>query len=504
MHFSAISEWPAVILRELLSHKRKLAFCFAVVTTAIVVVGVYWPVKFEAFSIIYADQQNIIQPLLKGSAEVTRLDADQVKVVRERLYARQLLEQVIDNVSFLKNLSGREKVGAIGRLRGGISVSESGRGYIKIAYRDVSSAHAYEVASELTRAFIEDTAASKREESKDAFGFIDRQVKTYKQQLQEAEERLKIFKSRNTDGTESQVNTRMASLRAAIEELNLDLQESMTRRDELKSQLSQESEILARRFKSDVYRDRLQKAQSELETLRLSYEDTYPDIVSLKLQIDDLKRAMEDSRRQPVDDSAGGAVNPVYEQLRTKLAESEVDVRTLEMRIRSTSQLLAEEQERAQRIAEFQAELSELTRDYDVTRQIYEDMLERKEKARLSMTLDIEGQGVTYKIQEPPFYPTSPSGLRFAHFYLIAPFAGVAAAIGLLVLFIQLDPRVRFASVLEDVLPEGVPMLAAIPQLTSPRERRRTRIEFVKVCLALMLVLMLYIGVAVVRLMGWV
>ena len=424
MPISAISEWPAVILREFLLHKRKLALCFAVVTAVVVGVGLKWPVKFEAYSVIYADQQNIIQPLLRGQAEVTGIDADQVKVVRERLNSRQLLEDVVGNISFTKNLEGRDRIAAIGRLRGGINVSESGRGYIRIAYRDTSTAAAYEVASELTRAFIENTATSKREESRGAFNFIDRQVKTYQQQLQEAEERLKIFKSRNTDGTEAQVTQRIASLRATIESLNLDLQEAITRRDQLQEQLSKENELVARRFRADIYRERLETAQSQLDTLRLSYEDTYPDIVSLKLQIQDLRKAMEDASNQPVDDSRSATVNPVYEQLRSRLSDAEVDISTLRMRISSSEQLMVEEQERAQRIAEFQAELSELTRDYDVTRSIYEDMLERKERARLSMTLDIEGQGVNYKIQEPPFYPNSPTGLRFVHFYLAAPFVG--------------------------------------------------------------------------------
>src|SRR5690625_7848949 len=84
--------------------------------------------------------------------------------------------------------------------------------------------------------------------------------------------------------------------------------------------------------------------------------------------------------------------------------------------MRSLVHLQEREHQRAERVAANQAELSELTRDYNVTRDVYEEMLQRKESARLSMALDVEGQGVSYQIQDPARYPTNPSGLQFIHF----------------------------------------------------------------------------------------
>ncbi len=37
--------------------------------------------------------------------------------------------------------------------------------------------------------------------------------------------------------------------------------------------------------------------------------------------------------------------------------------------------------------AEYPAQFAELTRDYTVTKKIYEDLLDRKEKARMSVAL---------------------------------------------------------------------------------------------------------------------
>ncbi|MFT6249077.1 MAG: hypothetical protein ACJAZQ_002289 [Cognaticolwellia sp.] len=155
--------------------------------------------------------------------------------------------------------------------------------------------------------------------------------------------------------------------------------------------------------------------------------------------------------------------------------------------------LKEEEFERRKRIAERGAEESELTRDYDVTMRIYEDMLERKEKARLSMTLNIEGQGVTYRIQEPALPPLNPVGLRFFHFVLLGPFMGLFGVIGLVVLYVMLDPKIRFPSMLSGL---NVVTLAVIPHVKTPFTKRVVRFDMVLCGILALLIMVAYIGLA--------
>jgi uncharacterized protein involved in exopolysaccharide biosynthesis len=71
---------------------------------------------------------------------------------------------------------------------------------------------------------------------------------------------------------------------------------------------------------------------------------------------------------------------------------AEIEHRTLLNRLNAFNRLLDESYERRKRIANNKAELSELTRDYSVFQMQYEEMLTKKEKARISMELDIQGQ----------------------------------------------------------------------------------------------------------------
>jgi hypothetical protein len=129
-------------------------------------------------------------------------------------------------------------------------------------------------------------------------------------------------------------------------------------------------------------------------------------------------------------------------------------------------------------------------------------MLERKEKARLSMALDVQGQGLNYKIQEPPVYPTVPVGIRFVHFFVAAPILGVLAPIGLIVAFIILDPRIRFVERVEAALPKSVPVLAIIPHITTNQERHEIMAQWRNVVFFMAAVLLIYAIVGATRLLG--
>lgn len=502
MDFSLIFNWIRVLLRELVFSKWLVLFVYAVVSLSILGLGFIWPKTYESKGVIYADRQNIIQPLLEGSAEVTRINTNQLRVVRELIYSPRIMNEVAVNTGIVnKGADPKEIEDLANRIRAKLQVDQQGEEYIVIAYRNVEANQAYTTVSSIIDTFIRLNAESKRQESKSAYQFIDRQVKSYKEQLQKAEERLKNFNASNLDGTVETVNARISGLRTSVEEIKLDLQESVARRNELRAQLSKQSRYVAKSYKSDVYRERLLQAQSQLDTLRLSYEDTYPDIVALKHQISDLRTALNETQNsESRSNSADAGINPLYDELRSNLAEMEVEVRTRTKRLAATELLLENEYQRAQRIAAHQAELAELNRDYDVTRSIYEDMLERKEKARLSMTLDIEGQGVTYKIQDPPAFPLNPVGLRLTHFALAGLVLGGLFGVGLIVAYIVLDPRIRFSNQLSEELVSMT--LGVVPHMSTPITERIWRKDMVVAGFVFFLITATYISIVVLKYIG--
>ncbi|MDG9667869.1 hypothetical protein ONV78_09010 [Hahella sp. CR1] len=492
-----LDQLPKEAFREIRSRKWLSFFVFLAVSFGTLVVGAFWPQQFTARSVIYVDDQNIIRPLMDGSALTTKVK-DHVASVEEVMLSRRVLTRLAEMEDIWGTVkSDAAKEGIISKVRNNVAVKKTGApNFIEIEYKDSNAQRVFDVTRELTQLFIEETENSKREESRNAYEFVDKQVKAYQTQLQASEERLKNFLQDNVDGTAESVGSRISALERQIEEAELALKEAMAQRDALQSQLSGQSRVVRREIADDAYQTRIDELNKKLDSLRLIYLDSYPDIIALKQQIVELEK----QRAEAV--SSGGSstrsessFNPIYQELQSELSKALANIDTLRTRQKSLAILLEKERTRMQRIQENQAKIAELTRDYEVNKNIYDDLLKRREKARVSMRLDVEGHGLSYKIHEPAAYPLKPSGFTFRHFAMAGLFLGFLAPIGIAVAFCQVDPRVRTGSILQENT--GIPVLATIPYISTPLERRIDR-RRTKVILFLALV---SIGVYLVY--GW-
>ena len=443
----------------------------ALISFAVLIAGINFKPEYETSVTIFADNQNVIKPLLEGQAAVTVPRNERIRIVQETMFAPRLLEQVVKatfgNQTIMTGSDEMEE--AMTELRKTITLSAPASNYITISYSDVSSNTSFKVVNKITSLFIEESAQNKRAESKSAYTFIDAQVKSYKNQLVEAEKKLKSFEAANVDGIDTQVNTAIANLRTTIDEIAIDIDAEEVKIATLELQLADETRYANYDYNARVFRDRLAKHESELDTLRLNYHDEYPDVIEMQLQIQDLKdtiveieNASQNPRNYFFDLTGDHSLNPIYEDLSGLLSEAKVAVKTKRHRLAANKIRLQEEYERRARVAENQADLSELTRDYSVTKNIYEDLLERKERARISMTLDLAGQGVTYKVLEPAIFPVLPTGIRYFHFVLAGPILGTILPLGVLIAFIIIDSRIKFADQLNELYP-GI-VLAVLPE----------------------------------------
>src|SRR5690606_25866178 len=158
----------------------------------------------------------------------------------------------------------------------------------------------------------------------------------------------------------------------------------------------------------------------------------------------------------------------------------------------SLEELLAKEYHVAERVAANQAELMDLTRDYDVTKKVYEEMLARKENANITLALNDEGQGESYKVLEPPTYPLQPAGVPAILIFVAAPVVALAAPVGLALAFVVLDPRLRSVALLTQKLPEGVPLLAAVPHRGTPLAARLLRKDILLLTLLAIILVVIF------------
>lgn len=481
---------------EICARKFKAALILTLSSFAILSIGMLNSAMFSSNVTIYADTQNVIKPLLGKQTEVTRVKQNRATQIKDIIYSPRQLTKVMNKI-YGENAfpTPSEKENKLSALRKNLTIKSLSGNYIKIAYQDKNADRTFRLLNEVVTLFIEDSTNTKRKESRSAFEFISQQVESYKQQLLSAENNLKSFKSSHLDGTEDEVERRISVLRTNIEDLKIQKMESIARIASLKKQLSSQEKFSINDYEASLYHSRLKEQQQHLANLLLIYKDDYPAVIETRYQISDAKKAIENlSKKEKTQNTRADEFNPLYTEISSKLSTAKVEQMTINNRLTAFDKLLIDAYQRRKRIANNQAELAELNRDNNVTKALYEDMLANKEKARLSMVLDIEGQGVNYKIQEPAIYPTLPSGPRFLHFFLGAPIISLLLLFSVFIIKITFDNKIRFTSQLQN-LPGNI-LLATIHHQNSPLEQRKRTIQNILLTLYALLIMAVYLSVS--------
>ncbi|MBS0558351.1 MAG: hypothetical protein JSR27_13175 [Proteobacteria bacterium] len=505
-----LNEVASVLLNEGRRRRLSLTAIFVVFALLTLLVGAMWPKKYVSSTTILVQESNIITPLMEGRAAATGV-ADRAAIAREVIFSRKVMDEIMDTGGWTaKHPSPIEKDQIIEAIKNRTVISSPRDNLIKITYADGDAKRSFDVTRRLAELFIQESFQSKERESRDAFEFINSQVEAYRKKLTDAETKLKNYRDANADarpGSETDTNARIGQLRSQIETARMDLMEQRSREASIQSQLSGQSEITAVQTTEGIYRAQLAELQSKLDQLLLTYTPEYPDVVRTRHQMDDLERQLKQSEQKkqaaqlagtPTTIDSNVQFNPLYQQLKSKLAEVRSEAAATGARMEASESMLQSELERSKRIASSENSLAELTRDYDVNRDVYQDLLKRRENARVSMNLDEERRGLTFRIQDPAVMPLTPSGIRFMHIGIVGLLLAVAVPLGLLFALSRFDPRVRSAAQLERMT--GLPVLATIPVYASPRDRRRERARTVFAMLMIVAVAIAYLALFLLRL----
>jgi polysaccharide chain length determinant protein (PEP-CTERM system associated) len=467
-----------VIAHELRRKAVWLAVVFAVVALAMLAVGVLIPKRFTSATTILVGEDNIITPLMEGRAVPTSA-TDRARIAREVIYSRSVMQDILEVGGWAPDIEDPlEAERTFEEIKRRTTINSPGASLIRIAYWDGQPDRAFKVAQRFSELFIQNSLEAKERESREAYEFIAQQVEAYHRKLVDAETNLKRFRAENLEarpGSDVDVRTRVAEVRGRIEKARTELSELQMVERDLQEQLSGESEISDSRRQSSQYQQRLVELNNELGRLRLDFTDAHPDVVRVRLQIEDMQQLL----RQQQEREALGAredpefnTSPLYLQLRSSVAKVRSDMAALRARISENEMLLDEALDRGRRVADSEAVLAELTRDYEVNRDLYQDLLKRRENARLSMTLDAEQRGLSFRVQEPAALPLQPAGLRLLHFAAAGLLLGIAAPIALLVGLLQLDPRARNGKALASA--GGLPLLGSVPEFRTRADRRQS------------------------------
>ena len=377
----------------------------------------------------------------------------------------------------------------LGRFKSRIKIDSKTDSIVRISYSDSDPQRTARITNLIGKTYIDESAALREGQSREAFTFIDNRVKEYGEKLTDSHQKLlDYYRGEATRGapgsraaataaagaspkTSSSASTVPLGARLTPDQLASLRVEAAS----LESQLGRKSTAaaIAQDTKNEEQaRVHAAQAQSDLDKLLATFTDEHPDVRRARRDLAVAKEELhrtEQARLELEKARAATAAldDEVSQAARARLAEIQVKIAAATgKRLRSTSILARNQPEDPEKDPEMKGvgqdtTQSELFRVYDSTREVYQDLLKRRENARVSMDLDSEHRGFNMRVQEEAEVPATASSLRLMQIAIIGLVLALLIPIGLLVAIVKLDRRVRSAQQIERLA--HVPLLVSIP-----------------------------------------
>jgi len=469
------------------------------------------PNQYEVTAKIFIDTRSMLRPLLKGLAVDNSLLQDAALLMRRTLLTRPNLEEVARRTDLdLRTDSPEAFERLIDRLARDIRISGTGRDNIfEIKYVHAQPDVAKRVVDELLNTFLETALGDSRRDTAVTQKFLDEQIARYERELIEAEDRLKEFKRRNVGvmpGEGGDYYQKMQGQRDLLEQARLQLQEALQRRDELRRQLAGQ-EPLTREEAASVaaaspevqrLKQRISDMEQRRDELLLQYTEKHPDVSATEDVIATLEQRLEGAIAEtqdlaPTSDEGGGRnPNPVSQELKIQLSAAEGEVAALQTRVKEYEKRLEELAKLVNTVPEVEAELARLNRDYGLHKRQYEELIERREAARISQEADESADDIKLKVIEPPRVPLTPIGPDREKFISLVFLGSLGVGAGLAVLMSQIRPRFFTTEALKEFA--GIPVLGGVSLVQSLKQRTERRMELAFFGLMLLMLVGVYGG----------
>lgn len=284
-------------------------------------------------------------------------------------------------------------------LRNRIRIDGNGEdGFYNIGYSASDPVKAYTVVQLVLDKFISANVSRSTQEIGRAATFLDKQIADYSAKLAVSNRAMLDFRRKHPEvvntgspGMTSDAAAEVASARSAYEAA---LAGGGPRRE-------------------NPMDGQIASARQRLATLKLQYTDRYPDVVAAQRELDALIAA----------NAAAPAAAPAVSES-AYVARARSRLAAAQDRLRRAEQGPAASQ--------LDAEWADLRKSNELLRNNYEQMLSRREAARMSQSIYSDKNSGKYQVTSPPVMPIRPSGPDRKLFLIMAAAValggGIAAA----------------------------------------------------------------------------
>lgn len=481
---------------------RRVALGVAWCTALVLWIAVFLiPNTYEGSATIYVDTGTTLSQATKGISLEDNV-TEQIERVSTALLGTPQLRKVASETNLLAGeVTPEQQQGVIDELRQRIDIvadvdpndPRAPPKKFTITYKDGNRARSIAVVDRLLNSFVEDSLGEKSQGSQVAEQFLTQQIADYARRLNETEQQLASFKKTNiglVPGEQGDFFGRVQSAEQGLTQLNESLYVAVRKRDEIAKEMRSGQEFTAGPGGAVApgspldTEQQIEQDQQKLDAMLLKYTDKYPDVISLRESIKELKVREKEQKLAArhgdvgAANSLGLAANPVYLKLEEEYNTQQVEIASLQQQISDRQRQIAALKAQMGSAPQVQAEYAQLTRNYEVTKKAYDELLSRLDSARLGRQAASTGL-VRFQVINPPAASFTPVFPNRPLLVIGAFFAALGVGIGVAYLLHLLRPV--FVSSRQLTATTGLPVLGAVSLAWAEKhrvERRRSAVRY--------------------------
>ena len=437
------------------------------------------PNTYEAKARLFVQAQSILPNQVGITADDRQ---NQLLRLKQTLTSDENLARIVRRTDLNSTVASERDLGsAVAGLRQRIQIVAQPDGMIEIvAQSNVSgftngqnARTAAATAQALIDLFIEQNQSGDRRETGQSLQFLDEELRRRETQLQEAEQRRVEFEQRFMGllPGEGSITQRMSAARAELANIEQQIAAAQGAVNAMRGQLAATPSSLPGVGESaGTASGQIAALEAQLsQNLARGWTDSHPDIVATRQQIDRLRPFAASERRS----GTGGIPNPAHVSLRAMMAEREAQLAAATARRNQLQSDLAQLSARQSTEPGLAAEQSRLTRDYEVLKQQYDQLLANREQVRLRSDVQTRTSPLTVQVVEPPSVPGVPAAPNRPIFLTVILFLAVGAGIAAAFVAGQLQTTFPTQNRLASVT--GLPVLGTVSEVVTAPERARRR-----------------------------
>ncbi|MFZ1135691.1 MAG: hypothetical protein WAN69_12125 [Candidatus Korobacteraceae bacterium] len=368
------------------------------------------------------------------------------------------------------------------------------------AFRIHYSAHdpsiAQQVTSKLTNLFINENLEVRQQQSEGTTKFLSDQLESARQSLAVQEGKIREFKGQHVSELPSQLGSNLqilSGMQAQLQAENTALNTAKQNQVYLETLLREYRNLRGPSKGSEASPTDLTAIDQELDRLKLQladlksrYEEGFPEIRKLKLQIAETEK-MRDQRledlktkgtgdqpeAEPAAATADAKNQPQLLQLQSQLQANRSEIKNREQMITDLQARIDEYQARLNQEPVREQQLADLTRGYEQSKLTYDDLQKKENQSAMATSMELLQQGERFRIIDPPSLPIKPSFPNRLKFCFIGLAVGLALGAAVAMAFEGTDDRVYSEQELKGLLPVGV--LSEIPIIDALANKRAER-----------------------------